>query len=286
MFQYAFGRGVASRLKTDLIVDTSPYLRAAYDPHVYHDSVPCFENFNVNVRLARDSDMFGFVWLRKHRNFFDPFYDKLRGKKTFLPFYYPEQGFTFDPKVFSRNHTYFDGYWQTEKYFKHVADRLRAELTPSRPLSEYARSMLNEIRRANAVSIHVRRGDYISDPEINAYHGTCSPQYYQRAIHCIEQQVSSPHFFIFSNDYEWSVENFKFLNGSYTCVRGSDAKNYEDMHLMSRCRHHIIANSSFGWWGAWLNPSKEKQVVAPKRWFANVPKGDARDLFPEDWIVM
>lgn len=285
LFQYAFGRGVSSRLKTDLLIDRSPFLKSRYDPHVYHNK-PCFAHLNIRVQFAKDSDMFGFVWLRKHRKFFDQFYDMLRLKRALLPFYYPERTFAFDPEVFSHTNTYFDGYWQTEKYFKHRADELRAELAPAKPLSGYAQNMLNEIKRTNAISLHVRRADYVTDPNSSVFHGICSLEYYQHAIAYITQRIPSPHFFIFSDDYEWSVENFKFLNYPFTCVRGSEEKNYEDMHLMSRCAHHIIANSSFSWWGAWLNPRPDKIVIAPKVWFANAPKADTRDLLPDEWIKM
>lgn len=267
-------------------MDISPFLKPQYDPHKYHNK-PCFPNLNVHVRFARDLDMFGFVWLRKHKIFFDPFYDKLRLKRILLPFYYPERTYAYDPDVFAQNNNiYFDGYWQTEKYFTHIADELRKEITPIKPLSEYSQSIRAEIQKTNAVSLHVRRGDYITDTSANAYHSVCSMEYYQRAITYMTERIPSPHFFIFSDDYEWSVENFKFLKHPFTCVRGSEERNYEDMRLMAQCKHHIIANSSFSWWGAWLNPSKEKQVIAPKQWFANAPKNDTRDLLPEEWVKM
>lgn len=111
-------------------------------------------------------------------------------------------------------------------------------------------------------------------------------QYYQKAIEYIAQRVDSPHFFIFSDDYEWSVENFKFLQFPYTCISNGADKNYEDMTLMSQCQYHIIANSSFSWWGAWLDPRKDKIVIAPKQWFANAPKNDTKDLLPDTWIKL
>ena len=134
--------------------------------------------------------------------------------------------------------------------------------------------------------MHVRRGDYITDPLAITYHGVCSPEYYKSAIAYIEQHVDNPHFFIFSDDYEWSKENFKFINHPVTCVQGSEGKDYEDMELIRECKHNIIANSTFGWWGAWLNPKKDKIMIGPKKWFKNSPKSDIKDLLTDDWVKL
>lgn len=111
--------------------------------------------------------------------------------------------------------------------------------------------------------------------------------YYNSAIKKITDREPSPHFFIFSDDYEWAVENFKSLPYPVTCVNNSADKNYEDITLMSHCRHNIIANSTFSWWGAWLNNNPNKMVVAPERWF-NIKKAstDTRDVIPETWIKL
>jgi hypothetical protein len=118
---------------------------------------------------------------------------------------------------------------------------------------------------------------------MTAFHGYCSPEFYNEAIKRVVKELPSPHFFIFSDDYEWVVEHFKSLPYPYTCIKNSADKNYEDLHLMSKCHRHIISNSSFGWWGAWLNPRKDKVVIAPSRWFA-AAKNDTRDLLPHGWI--
>lgn len=229
--------------------------------------------------------MVGFIGIRKHYKAFDAFYKYLRGKRFFMPFYYPERTFAFDPLVFEQKGSiYFDGDWQCEKYFSHIADEIRAEVTPVKALSAGTEKTRNEIRSANAVSLHVRRGDYVTDPLAATMHGVCSMDYYAAAIAHIEENVENPHFFIFSDDYAWSVENFKHLKHPVTCIKGSEASDYEDLALMSSCRHHIIANSSFGWWGAWLNPRPDKIVIAPKVWFRNAPKADTKDVYAENWI--
>ena len=230
--------------------------------------------------------MFGFVWARRHYRYFDSIYARLRLKK-FFSFYYHEKTFAFDPDVFTKKPTvYFDGFWQTEKYFMNIADQIRNEIQLKMPFEIYSQEISETIFKSNSVSIHVRRTVFVSDPMISAFHGSCSLEYYKAAVEHICRNVKNPSFFLFSDDHEWVEENFKWLPGEHTVVKNGIEKNYEDMILMSQCKHHIIANSSFSWWGAWLNPRKDKIVIAPKRWFANAPKNDTKDLIPDGWIKM
>jgi hypothetical protein len=287
LFQYAFARGVAARLGTTYLIDKKVCDDARWDPHKIHRKYS-LDLFNTKTPFAKDSTMAGFVWIRKHYKVFDTFYKYLRGKRLFMPYYYPEKTFAFDPEVFDVKGTkYFDGDWQSEKYFNHIADEIRGEVTPVAPLSTQTEATRAEIKKAaNPVSLHVRRGDYVSDPLAAQMHGTCSMDYYTAAIAHIENNVENPHFFIFSDDYAWSVENFKHLKHPVTCIKGSEKSDYEDLVLMSECRHHIIANSSFGWWGAWLDPRKDKIVIAPRTWFRNAPKANTKDIYPEGWIKL
>lgn len=281
LFQYAFARSVSSRLKTDFRLDTSAF-DTYYKLHKYS-----LGHFNIQERFAKDSDFFGFVWLRKRHKIFDASYAHLRLKSKLMPFYYPEQRFHFDPAVFSKNGTYFDGFWQTEKYFSGIAPELRKELTLTKPLSAYSQNIFEKIKNSRAISIHVRRADYVTDRSANHTFGTCSMDYYQRAITHITRSKPSPHFFVFSDDYDWAVENFKSLPYPVTCVKNTAEKNYEDLTLMSSCAHHIIANSTFSWWGAWLNPNKNKIVIAPKQWFnSKKTTTDTKDIIPDGWIKL
>ena len=181
---------------------------------------------------------------------------------------------------------YLDGWWQTEKYFEEIGDELRKEITLIKPLSSYSKEIQDKIQNTNAISLHVRRADMVIDPHMANFHGTCTIDYYNKAIEFISKSVSSPHFFVFSDDYNWSVEHFKSIKYETTIIKNGADKNYEDIILMSKCKHHIIANSSFSWWGAWLNPNKNKIVIAPKKWFANAPKTNTKDLIPNNWIKL
>lgn len=183
------------------------------------------------------------------------------------------------------DHIYLDGFWQSEKYFLDIQDILRQEFTLRNSPTALFHQITEKIEEGCSISLHVRRGDMANDPKTNQLHGTCSLDYYDRAIEHIAERIEQPHFFIFSDDPDWVKEKLK-LNFRSTIVSSGDVlPDYEELHLMSRCQHHIIANSSFSWWGAWLNPKIDKLVVAPNNWFgALVDDRDTKDLIPETWV--
>jgi len=177
------------------------------------------------------------------------------------------------------------GYWQSEKYFKKYASVLRANFTFKTSLTNRNAELVEQIARVNAVSLHIRRGDYAGNPRILAKHGVCSLSYYQEAIRYITARVATPYYFVFSDDMDWVRAKLKINSPCCHIVHNRGPESYNDMRLMSLCRHHIIANSSFSWWGAWLNPGTTKIVVAPKRWFNNY-SASTEDLFPEGWVTL
>ena len=179
---------------------------------------------------------------------------------------------------------YLAGYWQSEKYFQTHAAAIRADFTFKPPLADSNAKLAEQIGQVNAVSLHVRRGDYVSSAKANATHGVCSLDYYRTAVSYVSDRVARPYFFIFSDDIAWVKDNLKMDMPCRYVDHNQGEQSYNDMHLMSLCRHHIIANSSFSWWGAWLNPRAEKIVVAPRKWFAN--KSNIKDLFPSDWVII
>jgi hypothetical protein len=144
--------------------------------------------------------------------------------------------------------------------------------------------LAEEINTVNAVSLHVRRGDYVSNPRTMATNGVCPLSYYDSAIRYICARVDAPHFFVFSDDMDWVRENLNIDHPCRYVDHNCSTESFNDMRLMSMCRHHIIANSSFSWWGAWLNPREDKIVIAPKKWFAN--SNDTKDLLPFGWATL
>lgn len=179
---------------------------------------------------------------------------------------------------------YLTGYWQSERYFTDIKETIRSDFTFRQPLSCRNAELAQEIGMVNAVSLHVRRGDYASNPKSLATHGICSLAYYEAAISHMVNHLESPQFFVFSDDMDWVQEN---LDIRYPCryvAHNLGAESFNDMRLMSLCKHHIIANSSFSWWGAWLNAASDKIVVAPQKWFAN--ETAVNDLFPQGWVPL
>jgi hypothetical protein len=214
--------------------------------------------------------------------------DRLLGRGAPMPppgtiTHYREAHFHFDPDLAKQPlPLYMDGYWQSERYFADAATQIRTELTPIAPLEPENAATAAAIDRVTAVSVHVRRGDYVSNAHTNSYHGTCSLDYYQSAINLVRSQVEHPHLFVFTDDQAWTRANLiSDLPATYVSANPAD-RGFRDMQLMSRCRHHIIANSSFSWWGAWLNPRLDKIVVAPVKWFA-ASTNSTRDLVPKEW---
>ena len=191
-----------------------------------------------------------------------------------------ELGAWFHPELLTMRNGYFQGFWQTERYFLSVARSLRAELTFKQPLDDGNRRIAEDIGSCNAVSIHVRRGDYVKKRRLETVGSVCSPRYYRNAIDHVGAHVRQPRFFVFSDDAAWVRENVKVDNAVHVDINTGRA-SFRDMQLMSLCKHNIIANSSFSWWGAWLNAHPGKLVLAPDVWL----RGESTpDVVPGSWL--
>ena len=185
----------------------------------------------------------------------------------------------FDPAVLTApDWTYLCGYWQFERYFcEHEAAVRRAFAFP--PASAESERIAEEIRDSPAVSVHVRRGDYTEHGHL----GFLDEAYYRRAAATIADAVGEVELFVFSDDPAWCAESLSFpRTATIVDRRLAPDRDWEDMWLMSLCRHHVISNSTYGWWGAWLDPSPTKLVVAPRRWVDNEKRQG--DPVPERWI--
>ncbi len=271
MFQYAAGRAIALRTAAELYLDLSYFEREPL--HAFG-----LQHFSAKYKIATTSELPPGQRAKPLRYLL---WRTLRLNPTLVR----EKSLGFDPRVRAITPpAYLHGYWQSEKYFADVADIVISDLAVKTPPSQANAAMLERIRGGSSISLHVRRGDYASDPATLATHGLCSPDYYQKAVEAIAKRTGVKSvIYVFSDDPDWAENNLSF--GLETVVvRGNTADtNYEDLRLMSACDHHVIANSSFSWWGAWLNPSTDKIVVAPKRWFAN-PKMYNPDIVPDGWL--
>jgi hypothetical protein len=175
------------------------------------------------------------------------------------------------------------GVWPTEKYFSAIKDEvLNAFPFDKKKISRQTFDILHLIEKTNSVSIHVRRGDYVSENYNRTFGNICTLHYYDEAIRRVENRIASPVFFVFSDDMEWVQANMQIANANYIDWNtGKDS--WQDMLLMSKCKHNIIANSTFSWWGAWLNQFPSKMVIAPSR-FSNIDQ--LPDFIPDGWIII
>lgn len=199
--------------------------------------------------------------------------------------WYVEYQMFYDPALLERrNLKVIFGYFQSEKYFLHIRQTLLDEFRPREDSSRYISEYRNKIvESSSSVSLHVRRGDLL-DEENFKVHGICSSEYYQSALELLEQKIGEFTLFVFSDDYKWCEENIRYLD-KVLVDSSRSCSGIEDIYLMSICSHNIIANSTFSWWGAWLNQSAAKIVIAPKKWFADADReSEATDLVPSDWI--
>lgn len=196
------------------------------------------------------------------------------------------QACIFDKTLFDlKNPTYIEGYFQSEKYFKKIKKDLLKDFLPKDGFSDGYKGVLKEIKdkKHSSISLHIRRGDYISNPETAKIHGGCCPiNYYEKAIEFLKNNIKNPKIFIFSNDLKWVKENIKTDVPMIFVDCATEKTPYEDIWLMANCNHNIIANSSFSWWGAWLNENNNKIVIAPKKWFNKEDMG-FKDIYSEDW---
>lgn len=278
MFQYAAGRALSLRLGCPLRLDTTWYTSLSPEDTFRTFMLPLFPRFAAVVRAIDDrppSCLRAALERQCHR--LPRSLSRLFPTKVCEPHYQFWSGMA-DVRAPARLH----GYWQCERYFSDCAAQIRRDFIFP-PLPEGAARDLAERIEAypHATAVHIRRGDYVSNPKVHAYHGLAGATYYQRAlerIRAVAQERAT--LFLFSDDPQWVRENFD-SHGLDAHVVDLGLPAHHDMHLMSLCRHHVLANSSFSWWGAWL-AAREGVTVAPRRWFA-APGINTNDVCPAAW---
>jgi len=278
LFQYAAARRLSLLHRTTLKLDISHFDH--YKLHAY-----ALKHFSIQEKFARPEEIAELKGSMKKglaKTVFDmsqklkPYYRRSIFREPHLR--------PFDLNILKTpRDVYLDGYWQSEKYFAPIQDVIRREFIVKYEPDPKTLEIAERIAKTESVSVHVRRGDYISIPEHNLVHGTCRLEYYDRCVSLIREKVTNPYFFVFSDDPRWVKGNLRFGYPTTFVTHNDSSKNYEDLRLMSRCKHNIIANSSFSWWGAWLNANPNKIVLAPSQWF-NQFSADTRDLLPDSWI--
>lgn len=276
MFQYAFGLYLAKKRK-----DSNCYFTGEIDKTLDDFAI---QNFKLDLvefsetERKKNSYNFGsnleYRFKRKMMQLF-PFLNR----KVLV-----EKGLRFKANI-AEHYVLFDGYWQSYKYIDTIEEELREKFI-FRDSRLFELEAYKHIINTNSVSLHIRKGDYLQGKNALIYE-VCTMDYYINAINLISNNVESPVFFVFSNDLEWAKENLKvpekielrFVDNSYY----KDSA-IADLFLMSKCKNNIIANSTFSWWAAWLNYSKRKIVIAPKKWYVGKLNNVTVDLIPQTWI--
>jgi hypothetical protein len=271
MLQYAFGRG--HELRGDIVTFNK-------------------NEFGSNVRDREERDF----WPAPHLDQGDATryvcaygLDMFRTKVSFGPSVgrFEDTGIAFDPRYLNvQEPTTLRGLWWSEEYFKDVKDQIRDELLPAFAIPPVAQELAKTMQSSNSVFIHVRRGDY-TIPKVADFQGQMTMPYYEKALELVASKHPNPRAFIFSDDTEWCLKNTPW--GEVVQIRD----RYIDLWLMRQCRHAIIANSSYSWWGAWLGDDQtDRVVVGPERWLAvqgGVHKNGRQDslhIMPERWVSL
>ena len=250
LFQYAYSRGLELSGKK-IVFDTSFFEGAK----AKEDSARDFKlnNFNIETKA------------------------KFENKRDNVAF--------FINKIKRRLGVDVEEYYQSEKYFKKIEKSIRREFALKNPISEISSKWKEKIGVVeNSISVHIRRGDYVQNQNTNAFHGICDIEYYNEALKRVAEILNNKNIevFVFSDDINWTKENIKFPYPVHF-VSDQQIPDYEELILMSLCKHNIIANSTFSWWGAWLNKNQNKIVMAPKQWFVDKTT-DELDILPSEWI--
>ncbi len=277
MFQYAAGKALATHHKTEFKIDTS-----GFKEYALHDYV--LDHFMITAGEVSESELPSVkeralptsrIWRKLY-----PYVQALRpyhSRRIFdEPYYHFNKRFLkLPPNVYIR------GYFQSERYFKDIEDIIRKEFVVKQEYGQLDQFLAEKLKTHDVISVHFRRGDYVTNKGINKLYGTPSFEYYEKSIQQIAARCKNPYLFIFSNDSAWVKENFT-TQVPKTFISDFSMSNFQELTLMSKCHHNVIANSSFSWWGAWLNQNPSKIVHAPSRWFVT-KRWNTKDVIPKNW---
>jgi hypothetical protein len=283
LFQYAAGRALAQRLGARLVLDCTQR-HAEYRPIV-------LDRFAIDAEVVRNATgkarhryfrIAGPLGRRLTDVFHDHFPRRYRIDGHAFRVFGERRLFTYDPTFETLSgSTYLIGYWQSYRYFEDAAEHIRREIRPKHPPSAENRMWLSQIEACNSICLHVRRGDYLGGMADSPT--VCGPSYYRNAMEHVRHLLAAPKLFVFSDDIPWCRSAFASEDAAFVDCNGPDDA-IDDLRLMAACRHHIIANSSLSWWGAWLAQHPEQIVIAPQPWLPGAESD--RDLLPPRWIKL
>jgi len=269
MFQYALAVKLES-LGKQVKIDISKYA-----DHHAHNGFELDRVFGLECSFASIKEIKRLGYLKA--NHWTELLRKTPFRKKTI---YNNESYGFDKNVFQLDGYYLEGYWQSEKYFEDIKEKILKIYSFPEFTTEVQKSYAKSIQENNSISVHIRRGDYLNYPYLQ---NICTNDYYKNAMQYFREKYSGKvKFFIFTNDFPWAEKYF--TEPDCVIVRGNTgADSFRDMQLMSLCKHNIVANSSFSWWGAWLNRNLDKIVVAPERWI-NGSADEPINIIPEHWM--
>lgn len=274
MFTYAFSKVLEETFAEDVYADT-----LYYKDHTFHNGLELENIFDIKLKKASFWQILKLTWVLPNYYLDYHLRWKMPDRKTA---YYEQAGGAYDPNIFLNNpgNRFYFGFWQDHRNFDSKKELIQNAFVFKAPLTGDNKKVWEEMTSSEAsVAIHVRRGDYLKSPK---YVGICDLPYYTKAIELVKSQFKNPKFFIFSNDIAWCKENLLSIIGDCQAIFidwNTGNKSYIDMQLMTGCKSLIIANSSFSWWGAYLN-KRDPFVISPKKWKNNFCGFD----FPlEEW---
>lgn len=281
LFQYSLIRALQLQYNcADVKGDFSYYMDIKNDTV----RVPRIEKLNVTLDKANGNEISKVCFFRLPGNPMSLFY---KGHIFFEKILNNKYYFESDRRHRDINnllkYEYLDGYWQSWRNLSGIEDILRGEIRPKNNLSKNTEEVIEKIKTENAVFLGIRRGDYLAKAKSRNHFGSFGIEYYSRAIEYIKERVENPIFYIFSNDIDWVKQNMEF--DCDVIYRDDDVQtsDVEELFIMAACKHAIIVNSTFYWWGAWLIEKTDKIVIAPKKWFAD---DKPIDIVPDSWVKM
>lgn len=282
MFQYAAGYALAKHLDLPLKVDTTALQRNKMHGGFQFDKI-----FLGKVSIASKLDLIKCLGLsfRSIPTQGIEIKDYQKFSKSQHVYYQNTHNFMTNFFIQKNRRLYLSGYWQSSKYFKMYEKDIRAFFKFKNEFSGQNRDLSRAIRSNQSVSIHIRRGDYISNPKAQAFHGTCPDEYYEKAIANIKSKNPNALFFVFSDDPSYAASKFGSRKNFITVPFNDNEDAFRDMYLMSLCKTHVIANSTFSWWGAWLSDNHSKTVFAPKKWFSGSSEAIV-DIYEDGWSTL
>ena len=280
MFQYAAGFAIAQRLNMKVLVDVN-YLKDKSNRYFkFSNRDYVLDMFNISGEIASDNQISQFRVPRKGNKYFYHLKKRLASERNIIR----EKNLTTCTSFKNiASHCYLEGYWQNPIYFKDYENEIRQEFSFKNKLSEVCIPVLQRIENSNSVCIHVRRGDFVNHPTLDVV----KIEFYYKALAILSDIFPDLRLFVFSDDVSWCRENLELDLFEYEFIDPSLSGPHAEyhLHLMTFCKHFIIPNSTFSWWGAWLSKSKEKIVIAPKKWFIGQTES-INDILPKEWITI